>query len=129
MSRYLVAAALGAALFADAGAANPGSPPGAASGAASALQGSCMERSKTMCSDYAGQSPQTLKDTESMCVKPPPAGTGGAWSATAPCPSAGRFGRCVKTLAGMTTTQHFYGKAAKETQDFCKNTAGAWKDG
>jgi hypothetical protein len=125
MKRFIVSLAMfGSVAFADSSA-----KPEKAGDADPKIQGTCNAPAMSTCWDYATS--VDLKFDEDTCKKPAAeGGTGGSWSTSKRCASAGRIGRCVKTAFGATTTIHLYAPTKLEdNKKYCDMISGTWQDG
>ena len=120
MVRLATALVFGLAVGSGAWAQAPAKPAAPASkGGATA---NCNEPAMHMCWDYSGQSAEGRDFTKKGCEqtkapgKPP-----GVWTDGKSCPSAGRVGRCTRTMLGVTTVINFYApNTAAQAENHCE---------
>jgi len=96
--------------------------PRAAAAAPAAVVGSCMNSSKTTCTDYVGAT-ATVDTVKPMCDA-----ISGAFTAASACPADKRLGTCA--MAAMGKRLSFYPGDDNLTvalaQDECKSVSGVW---
>jgi len=109
----------GAPRAAEPSAAAAGGPAAAAPGA---VVGSCLNPSKTTCTDYVGAT-ATVDTVKPMCDA-----ISGAFTAASACPADKRLGKC--SMEAMGKRLSFYPGDDNLTvalaQDECKSVGGAW---
>jgi hypothetical protein len=107
------------AALAAAGCGDDSSTGGASFEPHRAFQATCNAATLSgICTTYvSGFDATALAAERSMC-------NASSWSTTAPCPEAGRLGRCTRRLGAQTFVDAYYGVTVVDLAISCMNVGG-----